>query len=125
MSGLELLTAHSYKLGIIVFVFKEATLPQLSDNQSNKTSMSGESTVGILNIKGLAEAVHASYFVMKNDVDISGIIHKTLDEAKTGKSVLVEVNIDYSRKSKLAGIMTKPKFSRFRIAEKIKFLFKG
>jgi len=125
MSGLELVTAFSHKLGIIVFVFKEAPLSQSISDQGLKSTNPGETGVGILSIKGLAEAVHAGYYIMKNDVDISGVINKAIEEAKTGKSVLVEVNIDYSRKSKLAGTISKPKFSRFRIAEKIRLLFKG
>ena len=49
---------------------------------------------------------------------------KAKDSAKLGKPVLVEVFIDYSRKSKLAGSMIKPKSSRFRLAEKVKMFFR-
>jgi len=49
---------------------------------------------------------------MKNDVDTSGIFSKAKELVKYGKSVLVEVNIDYSRKSKLAESLIKPKSSR-------------
>ncbi|MFN8258365.1 MAG: thiamine pyrophosphate-binding protein [Bacteroidales bacterium] len=123
MTGLEMFTAHNNKTGIIVFVFKE--YEQGKNQEHAEKKMVTTNSYGILSIKGLADAVHAEYLSMKNDVEISGIISKAREINKSGKSVLVEVNIDYSRKPKLALGMGKPKFSRFRLAEKLKMFFKG
>ncbi len=125
MTGLEMITAHSNKLGIIVFVFKEAELEQITELQTSRTMKQSGVSLSSINVKGLADAVYAEYFSMKNDVDISGILAKAKELVKNGKSALVEVNIDYSRKSKLAESLIKPKTSRFRFAEKLKMFFKG
>jgi len=124
VTGLELITAQINNLGIIVFIFKENDPDQIPQIQTMASLKQKESASGIINIKGLADAVKIEFFLMKNDVDISGVISKALEFVKNGKSVLVEVNIDYSRKPRLAESFIRPKSSRFRITEKLKMFFK-
>ena len=61
---------------------------------------------------------------MKNDIEISGVFTKAHEHVKKGQSVIIEVNIDYSRKSQYASNLLKPKSSRISFTEKIRMLFK-
>ncbi len=124
MTGLELVTAFTHKLGLIIFVFHDgelAKLPQLEENQQVNRTVS---IIGEININGIADAIHAKYIQILNDVDINGAIKDALEFSQKRENVIVDVNMDYSRKTHLEEGVLKANLSRMPISEKIKMLLK-
>ncbi|MEN8120969.1 MAG: thiamine pyrophosphate-binding protein [Bacteroidota bacterium] len=125
MTGLELVTAFTHKLGLIIFVFHDGELGQISQSQEVSSNQKTESIIGEIKIKGIADAIHAKYLQILNDVDINGALKDAMEFAQKRENVIVDVNVDYSRKTLLSSEVVKTKLSRFSISEKIKMLLKA
>ncbi|RLD67788.1 MAG: thiamine pyrophosphate-binding protein [Bacteroidetes bacterium] len=124
MTGLELVTAFTHKLGLIIFVFHDGELVKLAQLEENQQVSRTSSIIGEININGIADAVHAKYIQILNDVDINGAIKDALEFVQKRENVIVDVNIDYSRKTNLEEGVLKANLSRMPISEKIKMLLK-
>ncbi len=122
MTGMELLTASTHNLGIIVFVFNDGELGQISQFQQIPLNRKTASVLGKINFEGIASGTGCEYLNMKNDADIESIIQEAKNIASQNKPVLVNVHIDYSQKTLLTKGVVKTNLSRFPFREKIRFL---
>lgn len=125
MTGLELVTAFTHKLGLIIFVFHDGELGQISQFQEIPMNRKTASIIGQINVKGVADAVHAKYIQLLNDVDINGALKDAFELAEKKENVIVDVNIDYSRKTFLTTGVVKTNLSRFPTAEKMRMLLRA
>ena len=122
MTGMETLTASTYKKGIVYFVFHDGELGQISQFQKIPLKRKVATIIGNVNIKGIADATGASYFYMKNDNEIESIMQKAFKELEKDLPVIVDVNIDYSKKTMMTKGVVKTNLSRFSLKEKIRFI---
>ena len=124
MCGNELITAHIHKIGLLVFVFRDTRSEKIARDQLIDRPNAPLDLLGAIDLEGFAKSVRANYMKMKTDIDISGVLTKANEQISSGKTVLVEVNIDYSRKASFATGLLKPKSNRISFTDKIKLLFK-
>ncbi len=124
MCGNELITAHIHKIGLLVFVFRDTLSEKIAKEQIADRPSAPLDLLGAIDLEGFAKAVHANYMKMKTDIDISGVLTKANEQIRTGKTVIVEVNIDYTRKASFAAGLLKPKSNRISFTDKVKLLFK-
>jgi acetolactate synthase-1/2/3 large subunit len=107
MTGLELLTASSYQVAPLVCVLRDGELGQIV--QLQRTSMNRE-TCSILppfEVADLARATHCRFLKVDTDGELDRVLAGAFEATRKGEPVLVEVNIDYSRKTYFTkGIMT-------------------
>ena len=122
MTGMETLTATTYKKGVVYFVFHDGELGQISQFQKIPFKRKVATIIGNVNIKGIADATGASYFRMENDVEIEQIIKKAFKEVEKEIPVIVDVNIDYSKKTMMTKGVVKVNLSRFSFKEKVRFI---
>lgn len=122
MTGMELLTAKANNLGIIVFVFKDGELGQISQFQKIPLNRKTCTVLPEYKIEGIATATGAEYLLIKNDNAIGNVMDEAIKTASQNKPVIVEVNIDYSRNTFLTKGVVKTNLSRFPTKEKIRFL---
>jgi len=125
MTAMEMVTAFTHKLGLIIFVFHDGELGQISQFQEIPLNRKTASIIGQINIKGVADAVHAKYIQILNDVDINGALNDAFELAQKKENVIVDVNIDYSRKTFLTTGVVKTNLSRFPMAEKMRMLLRA
>ena len=59
---------------------------------------------------------------MNNDLEIDTILDKAIALNNQGKAVLVDVNIDYSKKTMLTKGVIKVNLGRFPLREKVRFI---
>ena len=78
--------------------------------------------IGKLNIEGVALATGAAYLPMNDNAAISGVIKQANEIAAAGRPVIVDVRIDYSRKTAFTLGAVKTNFGRFPLNEKLRFL---
>lgn len=76
MTCMELITATTYGLGIIVFVFHDGELGQISQFQKIPLNRKTCTTLGDLKVEGVAIATGARYLAMNNDNEIDEVIKK-------------------------------------------------
>jgi acetolactate synthase-1/2/3 large subunit len=122
MTGLEMITATMNDLGIILFVFNDGELGQISQFQEIPLNRKTCTRLGIVNFEGIAIATGAEYLSMNNDNEIDEILQQALEISSKNKPVIVDVNIDYSRKTLLTKGVVKTNLSRFPTMEKLRFI---
>ncbi|MBW7867839.1 MAG: thiamine pyrophosphate-binding protein [Brumimicrobium sp.] len=122
MTGLELITAKTYDVAPIVCVFNDGELGQIAQFQEIPLKIKANSIIGHLNFEGLALATGCEYLHLRNDNQIDGIMQTAFEFANKGKAVLVDVTIDYSKKTAFTKGVVKTNLSRFPLGEKIRFI---
>lgn len=122
MTCMELVTASSYNIAPIVFVFHDGELGQISQFQKIPLKHQPCTTIGKLNIEGVAIATEAHYLHIKNDFEIDEKILRAFNLSRTKKPVIVNVNIDYTKKTMLTKGVIKTNLKRFPLREKIRFI---
>ena len=122
MTGMEILTATSNKKGVVYFVFHDGELGQISQFQKIPLKRKVASVIGDVNIKGMAEACGAVYLHMENDFSIEQVMQKAFEEVKNDIPVIVDVAIDYSKKTYMTKGVIKVNLARFSFKEKVRFI---
>ena len=122
MTCMEILTASSNNLGIVYYVFNDGELAQIAQAQSIPYGRKPGTTIGKLNIEGVALATGAAYLPMNDNDAVAGVIAKANEIAATGRPVIVAVHIDYSKKTAFTLGAVKTNFGRFPLNEKLRFL---
>ncbi|MBE7410580.1 MAG: thiamine pyrophosphate-binding protein [Leptospiraceae bacterium] len=122
MTGAELLTATTLNLGVVIFVFYDGELSQISQGQEIPYNRKTCSVLGKLNLEGFAIGTGASYLEMKNNEEISEILQKAFEISKKGQPVIVDVKIDYSKRTRFTKGVVKANLSRFPLGEKFRFI---
>lgn len=122
MTGLELLTAKRNGLGIAIFVFHDGELSQISQGQEIPYNRKTATVLGDFNIDGIAHAVGADYLVIENDDQIDDVISKALKAAQSNKTVLVDVHIDYKKRTRFTQGVVKSVLGKFPLSDKVRFI---
>jgi acetolactate synthase I/II/III large subunit len=122
MTGMELITAATYGIAPIVFVFHDGELGQISQLQAVPMNRKTCTVLGQLNVEGVAIATGAHFISMPNDASIDSVIEEAIRVSKEGKVVLVDIHIDYSKKTMLTKGVLKTNLSRFPLGEKVRFI---
>ena len=122
MTSLETLTATTYKKGVVYFVFHDGELGQISQFQKIPLKRKVATVIGNVNIKGIADATGATYFLMANDAEIEEVIQKAFEEVEKDIPVIVDVIIDYSKKTMMTKGVVKVNLARFSFKEKVRFI---
>jgi acetolactate synthase-1/2/3 large subunit len=74
------------------------------------------------NLEGMAAACRAAFFEINSNVDMDRVIPKALDIAAGGKPVIVDVNIDYSKRTRFTRGVVKTVLKQFSGADKTRFI---
>lgn len=122
MTGMEITTAVNYEVPVIYFLFNDGELGQISQFQKIPLNKKTCSVLGKIDHESIALGLGASYIRIENDSEINRGISEAIAECNRGVPVLVDVNIDYSKKTMLTKGVVKVNFKRFPLNEKIRFL---
>ncbi|WP_457609863.1 thiamine pyrophosphate-binding protein [Lutibacter sp.] len=122
MTGMETLTATTYKKGVVYFVFHDGELGQISQFQKIPLKRKVASVIGKVNIKGIADACGAAYLNMENDAKIEEVMQNAFRKAEKNIPVIVDVAIDYSKKTFMTKGVVKVNLARFSFKEKVRFI---
>jgi acetolactate synthase-1/2/3 large subunit len=122
MTGMEMITAASYKAPIMFFIFNDGELGQISQFQKIPLNRKTCSELGIVDYEGFAIATGGVYIKINSDREIDDSIAKAINHCKNGDHVVVDVNIDYTKKTMLTKGVVKVNLKRFPFTEKVRFL---
>jgi acetolactate synthase-1/2/3 large subunit len=122
MTGMEVLTAVTNNLGIMFFIFHDGELGQISQFQETPLNRKTCTIIGDYKVEGFALATGAEFLSMKNDDEIDGVIKKAIEFSKANMPVIIDVNIDYSKKTFLTKGVLKVNLQRFPLKEKVRFI---
>jgi acetolactate synthase-1/2/3 large subunit len=121
MTGLETITAATLGLGIAYFVFDDGELSQISQGQEIPYNRKACTTLGKLKIQGIADATGAEYVLIENNEGIATGVTRALEAAKD-RPVVVDVRIDYSKRTRFTQGVVKTALKRFPFRDRVRFV---
>ena len=122
MTGLETVTASSLELGVPLFVFNDGELSQIAQAQEVPYNRKTCTLLKPLNIAALAEATGAAFVRIDGNEDCATGIAEALRLASTNQPVLVDVQIDYSKRTRFTEGVVKATLKRFTPRDKVRVI---
>jgi acetolactate synthase-1/2/3 large subunit len=122
MTGLELATATAQRAGVVVFVFNDGELAQISQAQEIPYNRKTCSVLGPLDVAGVAQSTGAAFLRIDGDAAIDGAIGEALAIAAGGRPVLVDVRVDYSKHTRFTDGIVKTNLERFDMGTKARLI---
>jgi acetolactate synthase-1/2/3 large subunit len=122
MTCMEILTAVRNALGIVYYVFHDGALSQIAQFQQLPYNRQTSTTLGDLDLQGVAQATGAAYVGMADNAAIAGAIGEAEKHAAGGRPVIVDVAIDYAKKTAFTIGAGKTTFLRMPLGQKARIL---
>ncbi len=122
MTGMEMLTASSHGTGVALFVFHDGELSQISQGQQIPYNRKTCTVLGDIRVEGIATATGARFLSLENDGQAGAVIAEALKTAEQGRPVLVDVRVDYSRRTRFTQGVVKTVLKRFPPGDKFRFI---
>lgn len=122
MTCMETLTASSLGLGGIFFVFNDGELSQISQAQEIPYNRKTCSVLHELKISGVADATGCEFISIDSDADCQEAIQQAIAFAEQDKPVIVDVRIDYSKRTRFTKGIVKTNLERFTLGNKARFV---
>jgi acetolactate synthase-1/2/3 large subunit len=122
MTAMEAVTAVSNRLGVAWFVFNDGELSQIAQAQEMPYQRTTCTALGSLDYRLFAEALGCGFVAIENDAAIGEGIDKALAMMADGFPVLVDVRIDYSKKTQFTVGTVKTNIKRFDTRNKLRII---
>lgn len=122
MTGLELLTAANQHVAVAVFVLRDRELAQISQFQATALSRKTASVLPDYDVAGIGAGVGVETLRLARDADIGSVLDQVRGVLGTGRPVLVDVAIDYSRKTFFTAGVVKTNLLRFSWPDRLRFI---
>ena len=118
MTCMEIITATQYGLGLVFYVFNDGELSQISQAQEIPYGRKPCTVMAKVDLGGVATAVGAVYVKIASDADLAAAISQANAAAQQNRPVIVDVNIDYSKRTAFTEGVVKTNFQRFTLGQK-------
>lgn len=99
MTGLELLTAAQLPVPLATFVLRDGELGQIASFQRTLTNAAPCSVLPDYDLEALAAAVRVAFRRCANDAEVEAAVVWARERTAAGQPCVVEVAIDYDRKT--------------------------
>ena len=124
MTGMEVITAATYGIAPIIFIFNDGELGQISEFQSIPLKYKTCTTLAKVNYEGFAIAAGLPFLQINNDIELDEVMDKAFKINDEGKAVIVNVKIDYTKKTMLTKGAVMVNLKRFPLSEKVRFILR-
>lgn len=122
MTCMEILTATTLGLGIVYFVFYDGELSQIAQGQEIPYNRKTCTELGVIGLEGVARATGAAYLKLDDNSQIDEVITAALATAGKERPVIVDVRIDYSKRTRFTQGVVKTVLKRFPLGDKVRFV---
>lgn len=120
MTGLEMLTARTYNLGILFVILNDGKLGQIAQFQAGALGREELTTLRGLDFAALAQAVGLSYALCQSSADLPEILHGCAASLALGKPVLLDLAINYDIPSFFTRGVLKTNFHRLPWSDRLR-----
>lgn len=121
MTGMEIVTATRLGLGLMFFVFHDGELSQIAQAQEIPYNRKPCTAIGAIDLEGVAIATGAEYVGIASDTDLDAGIDAAR-HAALHRPVIVDVQIDYSKRTAFTQGAVKTNFKRFPLAQRLRMV---
>jgi acetolactate synthase-1/2/3 large subunit len=115
-------TAVAQKAGVAWFVFNDGELAQIAQAQQTPYNRKTCTVLPELDFEGLARANRVGYRLMRDDSDAERVVGEALQLATAGEPVLVDVRIDYSKRTRFTEGVIRTNLKRFGLADQARLI---
>lgn len=122
MTCMEILTASTLKLGLVFFVFHDGELSQISQAQEIPYNRKTCTVLGSLDVAGVAKATGARFLALERNVDVDQVMERAWSMANENVPVIVDVKIDYSKRTRFTEGIVVTNLKRFDLGTKARFI---
>ncbi len=122
MTGLELLTAAAYGVGLVACVLRDGELAQIAQFQRTMLNRDTCSVLHPYSVEAFARATNCAYLALADNASAKGVLADALAHARRGEPVLVEVAIDYSQKTFFTKGVVATNFWRLPFGDRLRLL---
>lgn len=122
MTGLELITAKAYGAAPVVCLLRDGELAQIAQFQRTALGEAQASVLPPYDVAAFAATVGARHVSCARDAEIDRALTRALEYAAGGDPVIVDVAIDYSKKTHFTQGVVKTNFWRMPWPERLRLL---
>ena len=122
MTGLEILTASALKCAPLVCVLRDEELGQIAQFQRTSLDRDTCSVLPPYRVEAFAAAVNAEFFLARTDADVDDVLARGLAASRAGRAAIVEVAIDYSRKTYFTRGVVMTNLRRLPLGDRVRML---
>jgi acetolactate synthase-1/2/3 large subunit len=122
MTGLEMATAVAQKAGVAWFVFNDGELAQIAQAQATPYNRKTCTVLPELDFEGLARANRVGFRLMRDDSEVEAVVADALAMAGRGEPVLVDVRVDYSKRTRFTDGVIRTNLKRFGPADQARLI---
>ena len=122
MTCMEIMTASRNALGVVYYVFHDGMLSQISQFQELPYNRRTCTEIGAFAIEGVAVATGATYVAMRDNAAIAGAIEQANAAASQHRPVIVDVSIDYAKRTAFTTGAGRTTFGRLPLRQKARML---
>jgi len=122
MTGMEMATAVAQAAGVAWFVFNDGELAQISQAQQAPYHRKTCTVLPPLDLEGLARANGVEFLHIDGDSGIEDVVARALGTAGSGRPVLIDVRIDYSRRTCFTEGTLKTNLKRFDLGARTRLV---
>src|SRR5581483_5891232 len=125
MTGLELLTAATHHTPVAVFLLHDRELAQIAQFQSVAFGRKANSVLPDFDIESISRGVGVECFALNTDDEIRAAIDRVAEVTSDGHPIVVDVRIDYSRRTFFTRGVVKTNLSRLPWKDRIRFVVRA
>jgi acetolactate synthase-1/2/3 large subunit len=125
MSGMEIATATARGLGCVFFVFNDGELSQIAQAQEIPYGRRTCTRVASLDLEAFARAVGAAFVRVSGNGDLEAAMPAAFAssrDAQAARPTIVEVLIDYSKRTRFTDGIVKTNLEAFSLKNKARFV---
>ncbi|MBI3147048.1 MAG: thiamine pyrophosphate-binding protein [Betaproteobacteria bacterium] len=122
MTCMEIVSATRLKLGIVYYVFHDGELSQIAQAQEIPYNRKPCTAIGAIDLEGVAIATGAAYVAIGSDAELGAGIAAARAAASGGRPVVVDVAIDYSKRTAFTQGAVKTNFKRFPLSQRLRMV---
>jgi len=122
MTGLELLTAVHHGIAVAVFVLRDRELAQIAQFQKVAMNRKVQSELPDYDLEAICRGLGAMCLRLDRDAETPDVLERAAAETGAGRPVVVDVAIDYSRKTYFTAGVVRTTFGRLPWRDRLRFL---
>jgi len=122
MTCMEIVSASRLGLGLVFFVFHDGELSQIAQAQEIPFNRKPCTALGAIDFSGVATATGAEYLPVAANGEVVLAIARARELAAGGRPVIVDLIMDYSKRTAFTQGAVKTNFKRLPLAQRLRMV---
>jgi acetolactate synthase-1/2/3 large subunit len=122
MTCMEIVSATRLGLGLVFYVFHDGELSQIAQAQEIPFNRKPCTALGAIDFSGVAIATGAEYISVPSNDGVTAAIARARELAAGGRPVIVDLIMDYSKRTTFTLGAVKTNFKRFPLAQRLRMV---